>query len=149
MPTLRRPRCRDRRQDSLPARAGSPLAGQDSHLLDGKNEVSWTHRIPPFPFDQQGLVASISPIPTRLAVSLGRAGQFETLESVSVLYRSYEGRAWSPLEVDLSEYGGERVTLRLEAIPDAPLEPGTLAWWGSPRIALEPDADDQWSCPQL
>jgi hypothetical protein len=80
---------------------------------------------------------------TRMAVSLGREGQFETLESRSVLYRSYEGRVWSPLEVDLSEYGGERVTLRLEAIPDAPLTLGTLAWWGSPRIALKPDAGDQ------
>ncbi len=73
---------------------------------------------------------------TRLAVSLGRGGEFEQLASVRVLERAYEGRDWTPLEVDLSAYGGERVTLRLESRPDAPLEPGALVWWGSPRIAL-------------
>ena len=41
---------------SLPARAGSPLAGRDSHPLDGESKF---HEViaPPFPFDQQGLVA--------------------------------------------------------------------------------------------
>jgi hypothetical protein len=45
---------------------------------------------------------------------------------------------WTPLEADLSAYAGQRVTLRLELIPDKPLARDFLAWWGSPRIALRP-----------
>ena len=47
---------------SLPARAGSPLAGRVSHPLDGESKF---HEViaPPFPFDQQCLVASLSLIP--------------------------------------------------------------------------------------
>src|SRR5262245_30605080 len=43
-------------QGWLPARAGSPLAGQDSHLLDDKQSFMETSP-PPIPFDPQGLVA--------------------------------------------------------------------------------------------
>src|SRR5262249_14252755 len=43
-------------QGWLPARAGSPLAGQDSHLLDDKQSFMETSH-PPIPFDPQGLVA--------------------------------------------------------------------------------------------
>src|SRR6516165_9911110 len=43
-------------QGWLPARAGSPLAGRDSHPLD--NEPSFMEvSHPPIPFDPQGLVA--------------------------------------------------------------------------------------------
>jgi hypothetical protein len=40
----------------LPARAGSPLAGQDSHLLDDTQSFMESLS-PPIPFDPQGLVA--------------------------------------------------------------------------------------------
>jgi len=40
----------------LPARAGSPLAGRDSHPLDDEQSFMETSH-PPIPFDQQGLVA--------------------------------------------------------------------------------------------
>jgi hypothetical protein len=43
-------------QGWLPARAGSPLAGQDSHLLDDKQSFMKASH-PPIPFDPQGLVA--------------------------------------------------------------------------------------------
>jgi hypothetical protein len=43
-------------QGWLPARAGSPLAGQDSHLLDDKRSFMVASH-PPIPFDPQGLVA--------------------------------------------------------------------------------------------
>jgi len=43
-------------------------------------------------------------------------------------------------EVDLSAHAGRSVTLRLELKSDAPLEPESLAWWGSPRIALRSGA---------
>ena len=45
-------------QGWLPARAGSPLAGQDAHLLDDKQSFMETSP-PPIPFDPQGLVALI------------------------------------------------------------------------------------------
>ncbi len=73
---------------------------------------------------------------SRVEVSVGRAGRFESLASVRVLSGRDWGLRWTPLEVDLSAYGGERVILRLELIPDAPLEPDLVAFWGSPRIAL-------------
>lgn len=43
-------------QDLLPAWAGSPLAGQDSHLLDDEQSFMETSH-PPIPFDQPCLVA--------------------------------------------------------------------------------------------
>ncbi len=73
---------------------------------------------------------------TRLAVSVGRGGEFEQLASVRVLERASESWDWTPLEVDVSAYGGERVTLRLESRPDTPLEPGALVGWRSPRVVL-------------
>ena len=75
---------------------------------------------------------------TRLVLSIRRDDRFETLASVPVGFRQRESRYWRPLEVDLSAYAGRSVTLRLELKSDAPLEPGSLAWWGGPRIALRP-----------
>ena len=50
-------------QGSLPARAGSPLAGRVSHPLDNKrNFMESSH--PPIPIDQQSLVALFSLSPT-------------------------------------------------------------------------------------
>ena len=43
-------------QGLLPARAGSPLTGQDSHLLDDERSFMVASH-PPIPFDPQGLVA--------------------------------------------------------------------------------------------
>jgi len=43
-------------QGLLPARAGSPLAGQDSHPLDDERSFMVASH-PPIPFDPQGLVA--------------------------------------------------------------------------------------------
>ncbi len=73
---------------------------------------------------------------SRLAVSVARRDRFRRLEEARVLTSEHKGTWWYPLEVSLSDYGGERVTLRLELIPDAPVEPGRMAFWGSPRIAL-------------
>ncbi len=42
---------------SLPARAGSPLAGRVSHPLDDKSKFHGVIAIPPIPIDQQSLVA--------------------------------------------------------------------------------------------
>jgi hypothetical protein len=70
---------------------------------------------------------------SRLEVSVAREGSFQTLASAHLIST---GHRWRPLEVDLSGYGGERVILRLELVPDEPLEPDLVALWGSPRIAL-------------
>ena len=88
-----------------------------------------------------GLKVYQHPTQCRVVVSVARADEFEKLGSMGLLYRPYEGRSWSPLEVDLSAYGGEHVTLRLELIPDAPLRSGVVAWWGSPRIVIGPSGN--------
>jgi len=44
-------------QGSLPARAGSPLAGRDSHPLDDESKFHGVIASPPIPIDQQSLVA--------------------------------------------------------------------------------------------
>ena len=82
---------------------------------------------------------------TRLVLSLAREGEgFVRLHSepvLSVNYRRTAGRDWTPLEVDLSDYAGEQVTLRLELEVDRNLRPHRLSWWGSPRIAVRPRAE--------
>ncbi len=42
------------------------------------------------------------------------------------------GRAWTPVQADLSAFAGRRVTLRLAARAGLPVE--GVAFWGSPRI---------------
>ncbi len=44
-------------QGSLPARAGSPLAGRDLHPLDDASKFQGDIAFPPIPIDQQSLVA--------------------------------------------------------------------------------------------
>lgn len=78
-----------------------------------------------------------SPTRSLMRVSLRRAGgDFEELAAWRTDDRPAEGKRWTELERDLSPWAGERVTLRLEVIPEAPILNPDLAWWGSPRIAL-------------
>ena len=58
---------------------------------------------------------------SRMVVSLGRDGRFEVLHSERVSDARRAGRGWTPLDLDLSAYAGERVTLRLELVPEVPL----------------------------
>lgn len=69
--------------------------------------------------------------------------EFEVLWERQVLINrksSLFREAWIPMEVDLSEYAGEHVTLRLELASTNPLpriwSEDIVGWWGSPRIAL-------------
>ena len=83
------------------------------------------------------------PRKTRLVVEIRREGEenFRQLHAEPVLQNNYirtAGRDWTPVEVDLSNYAGERVTLRLALEADRLIQPGRLSWWGSPRIALRP-----------
>jgi hypothetical protein len=75
------------------------------------------------------------PKKSRMRVSIGRGGGFETLLEERVSDAPRGGRTWTPVQADLSGYAGERVTLRLELVPDAPVGRADLAWWGSPRLA--------------
>jgi hypothetical protein len=68
-------------------------------------------------------------------------GQFQRIAEKRVLTETAAIQRWAPFEVDLSEYAGRAVTLRLQLIPSRPVRPGELAWWGSPRIALPANAD--------
>jgi hypothetical protein len=78
-------------------------------------------------------------------VSVGRAGEhgiFEELALVRAPGHQGQGRnRWTPVEVELSRYAGERVIVRLELVPQMPLDKQRLAWWGSPRIALRSEHD--------
>jgi hypothetical protein len=80
---------------------------------------------------------------SRMRVSVRRpGGAFEELASARVDDSRSGGRRWTPLEADLAAFAGERVTLRLELVPEAPIAPpADLAWWGSPRVFRAPGRD--------
>jgi glycosyltransferase involved in cell wall biosynthesis len=76
----------------------------------------------------------------RFIVSIAERGELRPLGSKEVAFdEDNPGRRWSPFEVDLSQYAGRRVTLRLEAIPSPPGRRGGVALFGSPRILLPPE----------
>ena len=74
----------------------------------------------------------------RFEVAVSRGGDFETAGSVFLVAG---GNRWKPFDADLSAWGGERVTLRLALTSNTPLDPEVVAFWGSPRIAVEAAAD--------
>jgi hypothetical protein len=80
---------------------------------------------------------------SRMRVSVRRpGGSFEELASVRIDDSRSGGRRWTPLEADLAAFAGERVTLRLELVPEAPIAPpADLTWWGSPRVFRTPGGD--------
>ncbi|MHC4343032.1 MAG: hypothetical protein ACYSX0_22815 [Planctomycetota bacterium] len=81
----------------------------------------------------------LHPSPCRLLVLIRRrSGRFRQLISARIERGRGTRTEWIPLEADLAAYAGERVTLRLQLIPDHLLSPSNLAWWGSPRIAISP-----------
>lgn len=43
-------------------------------------------------------------------------------------------RTWETIEADLSRWGGKKVVLRLQVVPDKAPKIVSTAWWGSPRI---------------
>jgi hypothetical protein len=82
----------------------------------------------------------------RMAASIGRDGHFEEIAVVEYGERSWPGREWKHIAVDLSAYAGQRVTLRLELRSQRDIDPiDRMAWWGSPRITVggEPAATAQ------
>ena len=82
------------------------------------------------------------PRASRMELSIAVDGDFRSLAEKQVLVKGEAIRRWMPFEVDLSEFAGRSVTLRLELNPSRPIEHGELAWWGSPRIAIRPNPHD-------
>jgi len=82
---------------------------------------------------------------THLQVSVARNGEigaFKELARVRVLDRKGGGQhRWTPVEVDLSRYAGERAIIRLELVAETLLKKRLLGWWGSPRIALRSERE--------
>ncbi|MEE8509195.1 MAG: hypothetical protein V3T07_09045 [Myxococcota bacterium] len=73
-----------------------------------------------------------------LRVSVGRAGELEVLSETRACGPGLDPDRWTPVEVDLARYAGQRVTLRLELASRFRLRPGRISWWGSPRVAIRP-----------
>jgi hypothetical protein len=105
-----------------------------------------------YPFLMSERDAWDHPARCAMVVSVIANGRHETLKTVRVVNPVIRvgrillpdpdlGRHWTPLEVDLRRYAGQRVTLRLELVSELPLESDALGWWGSPRIAVAPQRD--------
>lgn len=80
-------------------------------------------------------------IPVDLVVAIAEPGAEDDafVQLASVVVDEYTpGEEWIPVEVDLSRYAGQRMVLRLEAVPRGVLSPLGLAWWGSPRLVVDP-----------
>jgi hypothetical protein len=75
-----------------------------------------------------------------MAVAVGENGRFERVGSSRIPFGRGMSHGWMPIEIDLSKWGGRKVTLRLELIPQAQVVEGNIAWWGSPRVAIPPPA---------
>jgi len=85
------------------------------------------------------------PPKSTISVSIRREGEaaFTKLHEEPILQRDRllrEGSFWTPVEIDLAKYAGEHVTLRLALDSDLFIRPGSLAWFGSPRLAAKPVA---------
>jgi hypothetical protein len=73
----------------------------------------------------------------RCFVRVLSAGRDEEVRSVELPADPSGDRRWQPLDVDLSAYAGQQITLRLEAVSaTTSLTSGRIVWWGSPRIAV-------------
>jgi len=69
----------------------------------------------------------------------GGDGKFREVGRWPVWFDAHTaGRAWRPIEADLSNFGGRRVTLRLET--RSPPDVSGFAFWGSPRIVAPGEA---------
>lgn len=76
----------------------------------------------------------------RMAVSVRSGERFQLVGSVPVFFGRRLDYGWLPLAVDLSAFAGQQVTLRLQLLPEGPVDPQAIAWWGSPRITRRPVA---------
>jgi hypothetical protein len=82
------------------------------------------------------------PPATQMVLSIKTDGKFQRLAAKRVLTTTKKVRHWTSFEVDLSEFAGQEVTLRLQLRTSRLFRRVELAWWGSPRIAIRPNADE-------
>jgi hypothetical protein len=73
-----------------------------------------------------------------MVVEVGRDGVFEEVLRQKVTDVQMGGRHWTPVEVDLSRFAGEAITLRLTIDATVPIAERDLSWWASPRIVADP-----------
>ena len=76
---------------------------------------------------------------SRMILSIREDGEFRRLKTATVNPKPDEIPQWVPFEVDLSEFAGRSVTLRLHLLSAWPIGPGSVGWFGSPRIAIKAD----------
>ena len=79
-----------------------------------------------------------------LAIRMNPDGPFRELVSQQAIDRTTGGvkiSKWTPIEVDLSEFAGRDITLRLSLETERLFRRIELSWWGSPRIAIRPNPD--------
>jgi hypothetical protein len=69
------------------------------------------------------------PPATQMVLSIKTDGEFQRLAAKKVLTTTKEVRRWTPFEVDLSEFAGQDVTLRLQLRTSRPFRRVELAWW--------------------
>ncbi len=81
------------------------------------------------------------PRDSTLVVSVRTQDGFEEAARFRPLPAKKRQLFWEPVRADLSRWGGSRVTLRLELVPGRKIDPEELAWWGSPRIIVAPEAN--------
>jgi len=124
----------------------------------GGGGVDFDLEIPPHAVFQAGLgyahalgdALFDAPLRYRMVVAIDAGRGFETLANEALSSRSPRrgrwrngrdgpGRRWTPVDVDLARYAGRSVTLRLALVPESPIIPGQLGWFGSPRIARARD----------
>jgi hypothetical protein len=74
-----------------------------------------------------------------MILSIRENDGFRRLKTAVVNPEVNEIPRWRPFEVDLSEFAGRSVTLRLHLLSSWPIGPGSMVWFGSPRIAIKAD----------
>ena len=147
------PRGRERDADEpaprLPARQNRRTLGMPLGAWGGG--LDWTLELPAgarlqvdtgFPGMTSTHDMHVHPPMSRILISVARDGAFEPVARHVLHLRSSDTPRWQPIEVDLSRFGGERVTLRIELEPEYAVGRSDLAWLGSPRIAVSATASE-------
>jgi hypothetical protein len=112
-----------------------PLASQASASGSG---IDYELELPPRARFEAGIgfyriEEAYQPNGTVFSLSVREDGEFRELGRWPVWFdNETRGRSWRPIEADLAELGGRRVTLRLET--RSPEGVRGFAFWGSPRI---------------
>ncbi|MEM9556764.1 MAG: sulfatase [Acidobacteriota bacterium] len=116
---------------------GLGAAFRETIVARSPETITWPVRVP-----ERGLltlsVGTIAESPVTFRVDLGDAGDDASSEARVLLEHTVTSpRAWQPLRVDLADWAGQDVVLRLGL--DAP-EPNTPGFWGTPAVrrALPP-----------